>query len=250
MEMNMASVASYSVAGMRSMMRCMADSPVRKLLPKSSWTALDRKMKYCSQRGRSRPRLRRMASRSRSVASGLAIISTGSPIRYRPANTRADMTRTTSPVCSRRRTMVAITLACSLCERHVLRQSHLIGATFIADIVLHGPDRHFELQRKNAVIFHDHVSSFFQQSGALVFFHCARRFQDQLVGFWVGVLAPVGRSQTLFRLLSDNQRIQRVEHFAGRRRPPSQIGTKGKGITLLEEHGRCHRIDVDLHTNA
>src|SRR5690606_15029247 len=195
MEMNMASVASSSVAGMRSRMRCMADSPVRKLLPKSSWTALDRKMMYCSHSGRSRPRLRRMASRSRSVASGLAIMSTGSPITYRPANTSADMIRTTSPVWSRRRTMVAITLACSVGRRHVLRQCHLVGTTFVTNILLHGPDGHFELQRQDAVIFHDHVCGFLEQRGALVFFHGARRFQHEFVGLGVGVAAPVGGAQ-------------------------------------------------------
>ena len=58
----------------------MADWPVRKLLPKSSRSACDMKMPYCCHSGLSRPKLARIASRSSSVASALAIMETGSPI--------------------------------------------------------------------------------------------------------------------------------------------------------------------------
>src|SRR5690606_6159587 len=212
MEMNMASVASSRVAGMRSRIRCIADSPVRKLFPKSSWTALARKIPYCCQRGRSKPRLRRMASRSRSVASGLAIISTGSPIRYSAANTSADMTRTTSPVCRTRRSMVASTLATSRWATSwrrldILGQGHLVGTPFIANVVLHGPDGHLELQGKDAVVFHDHAAGFLQQPGPLVIVKRTGGLQHQFVGLRIRILAPIGGAQAQFRLLGHYQRV-------------------------------------------
>ena len=104
---NIDTSASSSVAGMRSRMSPMADCPVRKLLPKSSRTACDMKIAYCSTSGLSRPKLARIASRSNSVASGLAIIDTGSPTTYRPRNTKPDMTAMTSSAWSRRRMMNA-----------------------------------------------------------------------------------------------------------------------------------------------
>src|SRR5690554_1914152 len=214
MEMNMASVASSSVAGMRSRMSRMADSPVRKLLPKSSCTAFARKMPYCSQSGRSSPRLRRIASRSRSVASGLAIISTGSPIMYSAANTSADMTRTMTPVCRIRRMMVANTAAGSVGRPHVLRQSHLIGAAVVAHVVLHGPHRHLELQGQNAVVFHDHIARLLQQLRALVVVERARGLEHQCVDFGVRILAPVRGAQAAIGLLGHDQQVERVEHFA------------------------------------
>ncbi|MCY1530244.1 hypothetical protein D9M68_654240 [compost metagenome] len=76
---SMATHASSTVAGMRSRIRCMAGSPVRKLLPKSPRTAWPMKIRYCRHSGRSRPSDARTAARCASVASGLASIDTGSP---------------------------------------------------------------------------------------------------------------------------------------------------------------------------
>ena len=76
---SMATQASSTVAGMRSRIRRMAGSPVRKLLPKSPRTAWPMKIRYCRHSGRSRPSDARMAARCASVASGLASIDTGSP---------------------------------------------------------------------------------------------------------------------------------------------------------------------------
>src|SRR5690606_38390247 len=106
-----------------------------------------------------------MSSRSVSVASGLASMSTGSPTRYRPPNTRPDMTSTTTSVCSRRRTMVANTGCATrlLGQLHILGQRHLIGPATIAYVVLHGPYGKLELQRQYAVVFHDHVAGLLQQ---------------------------------------------------------------------------------------
>ncbi|MNV24858.1 hypothetical protein D3C71_1159350 [compost metagenome] len=76
---SIATQASSTVAGMRSRIRCMAGSPVRKLLPKSPRTAWLMKIRYCLHNGRSRPSDALIAARCASVASGLASIDTGSP---------------------------------------------------------------------------------------------------------------------------------------------------------------------------
>ncbi|KAG0937990.1 hypothetical protein G6F31_015519 [Rhizopus arrhizus] len=76
---SMATQASSTVAGMRSRIRGMAGSPVRKLLPKSPCTAWPMKIRYCRHSGWSRPSDALIAARCASVASGLASIDTGSP---------------------------------------------------------------------------------------------------------------------------------------------------------------------------
>ena len=72
--------ASSMVAGMRSKISPMAGWPARKLLPKLPWIASPTNTRYCRHIGRSRPSAARTASRSIWLASGLIIISTGSPI--------------------------------------------------------------------------------------------------------------------------------------------------------------------------
>jgi hypothetical protein len=77
---SIATVASSSVAGMRSRINPIAGWPARKLLPKSRRSACSMKIPYCWMSGWSRPKLWRIAARSSSVASGLAIIEIGSPM--------------------------------------------------------------------------------------------------------------------------------------------------------------------------
>jgi len=99
---SIAAIASSSVAGMRSRIRPIAGTLKANDLPRSPAAACLMKMKYCSRRGRSRPRA--AAARAISFWSdcGLTRMSIGLPTAYTPANTSSDITASTAKLCSTR----------------------------------------------------------------------------------------------------------------------------------------------------
>ena len=102
---NRAKIASSKVAGMRSTMTLIADTPWIKEFPRLPVTAFFRKTTYCSCIGRSSPSARTAFCKQTRSQSGETRSSVGLPTILTPKKTMSDMAKTTMTLCNRRRVM-------------------------------------------------------------------------------------------------------------------------------------------------
>ena len=100
---SIATMASSSVAGMRSRISESAGVACTNERPRSPASAPRMKVAYCSCSGRSRPSSAIARSRSSCSACGLIRMSTGLPIAKTPTNTSSDIATSTTRLCRLRR---------------------------------------------------------------------------------------------------------------------------------------------------